>query len=295
MNMIIYKVTNLINNKIYVGQDKNNNPNYFGSGKTIKKAIKKYGKENFEKTIIEFCKTENELNEREIYWIDKLNSTNRKIGYNISKGGKEGDRKIGIEIAKNGIYNYWNKKYGKEEAERRKANANKKISSSLKKNPNKLIKLGRYNFWVEKYGENIADKKLKEWKEKISKFQKEKIKNGWKHSQETINIIKEKSTGRKHSEETKLKMRKQKPPGFGEKIGNLKRGKPNCGAYKLKIAILQYEKTGEFIKEWDSTKDAEDCLHISNIVLVLKGKRKSAGGYFWKYKKQTNKQTNKQL
>lgn len=50
--MIVYCITNKINGKKYIGSDSNNNPNYFGSGTYIKKAIKKYGKENFAKTII---------------------------------------------------------------------------------------------------------------------------------------------------------------------------------------------------------------------------------------------------
>ena len=45
--MIIYKTINLINGKIYIGQDTKNDPNYLGSGKIIKEAIKKYGKKNF--------------------------------------------------------------------------------------------------------------------------------------------------------------------------------------------------------------------------------------------------------
>ena len=51
--MIIYKTTNLVNGKIYIGKDKNNNPSYLGSGKILKLAIKKYGKENFTKETIE--------------------------------------------------------------------------------------------------------------------------------------------------------------------------------------------------------------------------------------------------
>ena len=47
--MIIYKTTNTINGKIYIGQDKNNNPSYYGSGKILQKAIKKYGKESYPK------------------------------------------------------------------------------------------------------------------------------------------------------------------------------------------------------------------------------------------------------
>jgi group I intron endonuclease len=85
--MVIYKITNLLNNKIYIGQDSKNNPNYLGSGAIIKKAIKKYGKENFKKEIIDWSDNKNDLNNKEIFWIKEYNSTNRNIGYNITEGG----------------------------------------------------------------------------------------------------------------------------------------------------------------------------------------------------------------
>jgi hypothetical protein len=50
--MVIYKTTNLINGKIYIGQDSNDNKNYLGSGLKLKRAIKKYSKENFIKEVI---------------------------------------------------------------------------------------------------------------------------------------------------------------------------------------------------------------------------------------------------
>jgi group I intron endonuclease len=89
--MYIYKTINLTNNKIYIGQTSKNNEDYFGSGPIILKAIKKYGKQNFKKEILEECKTKEETNSKEIYWINFYNSTNRMIGYNISKGGNGGN------------------------------------------------------------------------------------------------------------------------------------------------------------------------------------------------------------
>jgi hypothetical protein len=62
--MIIYKTTNLVNQKFYVGKDTNNNPNYYGSGKRLKLAIKKYGIVNFKKETLEVCNTLELLNER---------------------------------------------------------------------------------------------------------------------------------------------------------------------------------------------------------------------------------------
>lgn len=85
--MIIYKTTNLINGKIYIGQSNANDPNYLGSGTTILKAINKYGKENFIIEILEICGDKEQLNIRETYWIKFFNSTNIDIGYNIRPGG----------------------------------------------------------------------------------------------------------------------------------------------------------------------------------------------------------------
>ena len=48
--------------------------------------------------------------------------------------------------------------------------------------------------------------------------------------------------------------------------------------------VLQYSLDGKFIKEWLSASEAQKALHINNICIVCKGKRKKAGGYIWKYK-----------
>jgi hypothetical protein len=87
--MIIYKITNLLSGKIYIGKDSKNNPNYYGSGVAIKEAIKRLGKDNFRKDIIEYCTPEN-INEREIYWIEQTNCRDLSIGYNLAPGGDGG-------------------------------------------------------------------------------------------------------------------------------------------------------------------------------------------------------------
>ena len=83
--MIIYKITNLLNNKIYVGADRKNNNEYLGSGIVIRRIVKKYGTINFKKEILEECKSEKQLIERESYWIKELDSSNPDIGYNVNR------------------------------------------------------------------------------------------------------------------------------------------------------------------------------------------------------------------
>ena len=281
--MIIYKTTNLVNGKIYIGQDKNNNPNYYGSGKLLKLAIKKYGKQNFKKEILEECTSIDELNEREIYWIGFFKSNDRYTGYNISDGSKEGDRKIGHDIAKNGIYNYWVKKYGKEEANtRKKQQIDKIVKHNIEKGTD-LTRTGRYCLWVEKYGKEEADNKHEEWRLKISQFQQYKLENGWKHSDETKNKISQSRLGKKLSEETKDKMRKPKPKGFSEKLSQIKRG-VSTGPSKRRKEVDQFDLDGNFIKTWESITKVEKELTIYNINSVCKGKQETAGGYKWKYK-----------
>lgn len=87
---VIYKITNLINQKIYIGKDSTNRKNYYGSGKAIKNAILKYGEDNFSKEIIDTACDLTDLNEKEKYWISFYKSTDPKIGYNRSSGG-DGD------------------------------------------------------------------------------------------------------------------------------------------------------------------------------------------------------------
>jgi|AntAceMinimDraft_18_1070375.scaffolds.fasta_scaffold18736_2 group I intron endonuclease len=85
----VYLTTNLINRKQYVGSHIANNINedeYLGSGILFNKAIKKYGKENFKRKILENTKTRNEAFLLEEFYIRKYN-TLKPNGYNLSPTG----------------------------------------------------------------------------------------------------------------------------------------------------------------------------------------------------------------
>lgn len=92
--MYVYKTTNLINGKKYIGvsvsKDLKKREWYLGSGILLKLAIKKYGKDNFKKEIIKEFITEKEARDYERYLIDKLNAINDEKYYNLVAGGYGG-------------------------------------------------------------------------------------------------------------------------------------------------------------------------------------------------------------
>ena len=111
--MYIYKTTNLINGKVYIGKsEKEFTTEYLGSGVLLAKAINKYGKENFKVELIEECDTPDTLNDREKFWIAEHMGDNC---YNIAEGGTGG----------NTLGNHPNKKAHYE-------SISKKISETLK-------------------------------------------------------------------------------------------------------------------------------------------------------------------
>lgn len=92
--MVIYKLTNILNGKIYVGQTiQDLKERWYGHCKAISKctaiarALKKYGKHNF--TIEQIDRADNleDLNKKEVEWIAKLRSNTKGIGYNLTTGG----------------------------------------------------------------------------------------------------------------------------------------------------------------------------------------------------------------
>jgi hypothetical protein len=169
--MIIYKTTNLVNGKQYIGRDSHNNPNYLGSGPLLKKAIKKYGKQNFKKEIIEECSSFEQMVQREEYWLNYYDVGNNPLFYNIQNCG------TGVILI--GKRNHF---YGKNHSEETKQ---------------KLREI------------NIGRKHTDESKLKISnatRGEKHPL-YGKKMSDETKLKMRLSTLGKRHSEETKQKIR----------------------------------------------------------------------------------------
>lgn len=91
----IYKITNLLNGKGYIGQSKDiyrrcNEEHLYGGNNIetasfhIYQAFNKYGTQNFKVEVLELCNQE-ELNNREIYWISYYDTFHN--GYNMTEGG----------------------------------------------------------------------------------------------------------------------------------------------------------------------------------------------------------------
>ncbi len=85
----VYRTRCLANHKSYIGLHRESkfNPGYIGSGKLLKRALTKYGKESFAVEVLEWCSTEDELLNAEKKWIKTYNAVEDPDFYNISHGG----------------------------------------------------------------------------------------------------------------------------------------------------------------------------------------------------------------
>lgn len=176
--MVIYLTTNKINGKKYLGKDVQNNPKYLGSGLDLKKAIEKYGVENFEKTILEICNNKEELWKREEYWLNFYDAKNNKTFYNRTNkafGAWEGKKHTPIT----------------EKTKQKMSMAHKDIplSTEHKKSISDAM---------------MGHSKTEEWKKNLSKSSTESF--GRKVLQKDLegNIIKEWNSGKQASQELNL-------------------------------------------------------------------------------------------
>ena len=197
----VYLTTNIVNGKIYVGQHTitSGDWKYIGSGTLFKRALEKYGKENFKRKILRLCYSHKELNIWEHVYIVKYKSTDKRIGYNIAFGDilssehnvtklpeiRKRIRETQLLKYKNG----WKPRVGKHLSEE----AKEKISNKQKSHQSK-------------FGSHLKGRIVSE---EQRKRQSEKMKG-------RVSPMK----GRKHSEETKRKISETKLKKRQNKIVN---------------------------------------------------------------------------
>lgn len=219
----VYKITNKINGKMYIGASarlmKRKTEHFKPSRiKTYKdrlpiyRAMDKYGRESFVFEIIEKTTAE-QLDEREEYYINKYNTVEE--GYNVvSTSHNMHDREYTKEVH-GSFFSEWNKKQWKNEEYR------------------------------------------KERSKRSSEYQKERLKD---------------------------------PEYLAEKSKQLKKYTDS-----IKKPIEQYDKQGNLIAVYDGVREAERATGIGSAqisaVALGKPKRKSAGGFVWKYPREKSVET----
>lgn len=235
--MIVYKTTNLVNNKVYIGKDGKNNPNYLGSGKLLQLAIKKYGRNKFKKEILFESEDENLINQIEKLEIKK--HKNRDSCYNIAEGGTGG---------------FTTKYYSKEEHNRwinnlSKANKNRKFSLETRE---KISQSNRGKFYGDK--KTISDSVKKVWSDPNSVF----------NSDEYRKKLSKIHLGRKCMESTK------------EKISKANSGSKNGRAVSFDIEGIIYKTRREAAIAYSISEPAvtKRCKSVNfpnwNIYKIIK-------------------------
>ena len=245
-------------NKVYVGITSKNPEKRWQRGLSYRQnvhfnhAIEKYGWDAFEHIIVAEGLTKEQAEEMEITLIAHYRSNEPEYGYNIASGGHS------------------NSGYHHSEETRRKigeGNRGKKRSDETRRKLSETHKGIKLKPFTEEHRKHLSEAAKKRGISDVTREKARVANTGRKQSEETIMKRSEALKGHSVSDETRAKIRR----------GNSKK-------------VCQYTKDGVFVKEWDSLKQAQEELGMSNSILsqACKGKIKTAGGYIWKYKQQNN-------
>lgn len=249
----IYKITNKINGKCYIGQSVDierrfNEHKNCKVDKPLYRAFKKYGIDNFTFEILEECSQE-ELNEKEIYYIVFYNSTTDGNGYNLEHGGEFKDIVLCEESKIKQVEHY-----------------KKTIENMLKE---------KFVEWHKKIGAKHKGKIVsQEQRDKISKKLKEYFKD-----ENVRKNLSEKHKGKVLSLSTRLKM------------SMIQQEKMNKYAKKVLQYDLDDNFIAEYNSLKEASK--KTGIGKGDICKCCNGKRDTAKGFKWKYDEEYNKQFRK--
>jgi len=272
----IYKITNNINGKIYIGKTihsiKHRFKEHRGDSKRydlpLYRAFKKYGIENFSISVIEECSNDL-LSEREKYWIEKEHSFDN--GYNATRGG-DGGRALYSEKDKENIRNLW-----------------------LAGNSIKDIKI-LLNINYKVVSDCVHD--LPEFKEKTQDLITKRIRDvrGKQIIQFDLNgrMICEyetitdaaKALGKNNTSSINsvCKHKQETAYGFIWRYKGDTPPNPNIH-YGRKKSVCQYTIDGELVSKYESLSQAEKetGINCSLISATCRREQKTAGGFIWRY------------
>mgnify|MGYP003344349515 FL=1 len=206
----IYKITNNLNGKIYIGKHQTSdiNDDYMGSGKILLQAIKKYGLENFKKEILYIFSNELEMNqkERELVTEEFCKSTST---YNLNPGGKGG---FGYLNSTGKNHKHKNRKGSLENLQlgREKARHLRENDPEFKTRVSKSISESKKKYFQDNPANFKGKTHSKEVKEKLGFLSKgRKIKKKPEHLEKEKQTRFEKNNGKFFSEETIEKIRQK--------------------------------------------------------------------------------------
>ena len=256
--MIIYKITNRVNGKVYIGQTiQRLKDRWYGHCSKnsecpeLKAAIAKYGKENFTVEQIDVASDRDELDKKEQYWIAHYGSMNRERGYNLTSGGEHpevtdefrakcSERHIGEKCY------WWGKKLSEEHRRRIGEGGRGKFVSEETRTKQSEAQKGKK--FSEEHKRKIGD-----------------ARRGCRMREESKRILSEKAKLRSHSPETRAKMSEMRSRGKSPRA--------------RKVLCVE---TGEIFL---CGKDASEfkCVNYSRLLECCKGKCNTTGGYHWRY------------
>lgn len=278
----IYKVTNMVNNKIYIGKSKDIqrrwrehhtepfNVNCNAYDVIFYRAIRKYGVDNFKFEVIEEC-LEEDLNEREKYWIQFYNTyinNNNSNGYNMTRGGENTSQELKYDIEL--IKKLWLE--GKTQQEMSQIthyshNVLTRYLDHLEIDANERRRRGSSYKAKSIHQYNLNGTYIQSFpsiNEAVRALQQDGIKASTSNISYACNGKTQSAYGYLWSYVKKDIMEK--------KIRHRK--------------VNQYSLDGKYIKTYNTLTEAakeNDINNISSITNVCTGKRKTAKGYIWRY------------
>lgn len=294
----VYKITNKINGKVYVGITnrgvktrwyKHCSDSIRGSEFPLHNALRKYGIDNFSIDILEEVKTSEELKEREKYWILTLQSKTSHNGYNLTDGG---DGTFGRPTSEETKEKIRQKALGRKPS----SSVKQKMidASSQKKEISQFTLDGVYIKTYASLREAERETGIPTSSLSACARGKYKYSKGFKWAYSNTIPKEEKKVSDPAKSPKPIREKKPMAESIRKQISetNKLRWTPER---KIKQSIeniknrpiLQYTLDGEFVQEFRNVSEAVKAVGATthtNIAKCARGIRKKACGFVWKYK-----------